>query len=167
MRGIVIGISICAVVILAFLFLVPPAPSPQVPTPVPLPRISLTLYFATPDAAGLKPEQREVAATSEPSRTAMEELLRGSQTGLTSPMPAGTKLRGLAIRDRVAYVDLSDDILKTPNRGSASEMLIVSSIVNTLTEFTGIEKVQILIEGKELETLYGHLDLSEPIARFR
>lgn len=166
MRGIVIGISICAAVILAFLFLVPPAPKTEVPAPV-QPRISLNLYFATPDAAGLQLEQREVPATREPSRLAMDELLRGSQTGLTSPIPAGTKLRGLAIRDRVAYVDLSDDVLKTPNRGSASEMLIVSSIVNTLTEFTSIEKVQILIEGKELETLYGHLDLSEPIARFR
>jgi spore germination protein GerM len=36
--------------------------------------------------------------------------------------------------------------------------------VNTLTGLPGLEKVKFLIEGKELETLAGHMELSEPVA---
>jgi hypothetical protein len=43
-------------------------------------------------------------------------------------------------------------------------MLTVYSIVNTaVANLDGIERVQILVEGKEVETLAGHLDLSKPL----
>ena len=38
-------------------------------------------------------------------------------------------------------------------------------MVNTLTEFPEIKKVQILVEGKEIDSLSGHLDLSRPVER--
>ena len=171
MRGIfkLAGVGILGV-ILAAVF-IPKAFSPeplQSSQPQPAPMMSLTLYFSLPDASSLKAEKREVALTTEPARTALDELLAGPKTNeLVSVIPAGTKVQGIAIRHGVAYVDLSEDILNTPNRGSASESLIITSIVNTLTEFPDIEKVQILIAGKEVETLYGHMDLTQPMTRFR
>ena len=41
--------------------------------------------------------------------------------------------------------------------------MTVYSIVNTLAELPEIEMVRFLIEGEEIETLAGHLDLSEPV----
>lgn len=133
-----------------------------------VPVMSLTLYFSNQDATALRPEKRDVPITNNMAAAAMEELLAGSRNpDLVTVIPAGTKLNSLSIRQDVAYVDLSSDILNTPNRGSASESLIVASIVNTLTEFPEIKKVQILIDGKKKETLYGHMDLSQPLTRFR
>ena len=43
--------------------------------------------------------------------------------------------------------------------------MLVGSIVNTLTEFPEVQKVRILIDGAPVETLSGHMDLSEPLAR--
>ena len=43
--------------------------------------------------------------------------------------------------------------------------MLVGSIVNTLTEFPEVKKVQILIDGTHVETLSGHMDLSEPLVR--
>ena len=43
--------------------------------------------------------------------------------------------------------------------------MLIGSIVNTLTDFPEVEKVQILIEGASVETLSGHMDLSEPLTR--
>lgn len=169
MRGILKVLGIFAVTVLLIFALVSKvsSPEPSTPAPAPAPVMSLTLYFATPDAAAIRAEKREVPKNSEPARIAMEELLAGSKSqDLITVIPAGTKLKGLAVKDRVAYVDVSDDILKTPHRGSASETLVVASIVNTLTGIEGIDKVQILIEGKEVETLYGHMDLSRPFSRF-
>ena len=45
------------------------------------------------------------------------------------------------------------------------EILTVGAIVNTLTEFPDVEKVQILVEGKKVSTLFGHLDVSDPLSR--
>ena len=49
--------------------------------------------------------------------------------------------------------------------GSTGEEMLIGSIVNTLTDFPEVQKVQILIEGASVETLSGHMDLSEPLTR--
>lgn len=41
----------------------------------------------------------------------------------------------------------------------------MGAVVNTLTEFPGVEQVQILVEGKRVDTLYGHLDVYDPMSR--
>lgn len=45
------------------------------------------------------------------------------------------------------------------------EALAVAAIVNTLTEFPQIRQVQILVEGKQVESLAGHVDVSRPLTR--
>lgn len=169
MRGIVKGIIVLMIAGIGLLLFVPKASSPPQPANPPQERLlTVTLYFSNADASALCPEQRQIRQTDEPARAAVEELLVGAKAeGAFSVIPAGTKLRGFAVQQGVAYVDFTQDILNTPNRGSASEVLIVSSVVNTVTEFAGIEQVQLLIEGKEVETLYGHMDLTQPFTRFR
>ncbi|MBC7339263.1 MAG: GerMN domain-containing protein [Firmicutes bacterium] len=51
------------------------------------------------------------------------------------------------------------------NVGSLGEALAVAAIVNTLTEFPQIRQVQILVEGKQVESLAGHVDVSRPLTR--
>jgi hypothetical protein len=44
------------------------------------------------------------------------------------------------------------------------ELASIYSVVNSLTQnVSGINRVQILIEGAEAETLAGHIDLSRPL----
>lgn len=77
---------------------------------------------------------------------------------------ANVGLLTLDIKNDLAIVNFSKEI-QTIKGGSLQELLIVGSIVNTLTEFNEIKKVQILIEGKRVETLLGHMDLSAPLER--
>ena len=44
-------------------------------------------------------------------------------------------------------------------------MLLVAAIVDTLTEFPDIQKVQILVNGKKVDTIAGHMDTGEPLSR--
>lgn len=126
----------------------------------------ITVYFATHDAMFLAPEVHTVAKNDHPAKTSIELLLKGpSKQGLVSTVPQGTQLRGLTIKNHIAYVDFNDKIIKNNTGGSTAEILLVASIVNTLTEFPDIEKVQILVEGKKVETISGHMDVSEPLSR--
>lgn len=128
--------------------------------------IRLTIYFATKDAMYLVPEEHVVPKTSQPAHVAIEHLLSGPTSGeLEKVMPEGVKLRGLHVKEHIAYVDFNDKLVKNNPGGSASEILIVGAIVDTLTQFPDIQKVQILVEGKKIDTLSGHLDLSEPLSR--
>jgi germination protein M len=127
--------------------------------------MQLTLYYASSDGIHLVPEVRSFPMSETPARTAVEALIDGTNKPQTTKVfPPGTKLRQLTIKDDIAVVDFNGTILKG-NGGSATETLLVTSIVNTLTEFPHIEKVRILVDGKKVDTLYGHLDLTEPLSR--
>ena len=65
----------------------------------------------------------------------------------------------------MATVDFSKELKTKHWGGSTGESMTIMSIVNSLTELPGIEKVQILIEGQKEDTLAGHWDLSSPISR--
>lgn len=128
--------------------------------------MKVTVYFATKDAMHLVPEVLTVPKTAHPAQSALEMLVgEPKNADLVRVLPEGTKLRGVTIKDHVAYADFSDKLIKGGRGGSASEILAVGAIVNTLTEFPDIYKVQILVEGKKVDTLYGHLDTGEPLSR--
>ena len=71
----------------------------------------------------------------------------------------------MSVHGRIAQVDFSDEIVKHSPGGSSREILAVGAIVNTLTEFAAVERVQILVEGKKVNTLFGHVEISEPLGR--
>jgi germination protein M len=143
----------------------PSAPTPA--TPSGQETMVVTVYNATDDAKYLVAEPHVVPKNDQPAKTAMELLTAGTKTvGLVSVMPSGTKLRNISIKDKVAYVDFNDKLTKNNSGGSTSETLLVAAIVNTLTEFKEIQKVQIMVDGKKIDTISGHLDLGGgPLSR--
>lgn len=127
---------------------------------------TVTLYFATTDGAALIAEKRQVEKNDHPARTALEELITGPRnTALVKVIPAATKIRNIHVVDHVAYVDFNEAFVKEHGGGSAGEIITVSAVVNTLTEFPEVKRVQFMVDGKYLNTLKGHLDLSEPVLR--
>jgi len=127
----------------------------------------ITLYFAkdTSTDAYLVPELRTVRRQSDMPKIAMEELIKGpSDKSLIGLFPKDTKINSVNVQDFIAYPDFSREITRL-SVGGEGEALILASIANTLIKFPGIEKVQILIDGKKAETLAGHYDISKPIGR--
>jgi spore germination protein GerM len=116
------------------------------------------------------PAQREVPfgePVVEQARRIIEAQLAVPAAPLVSAIPAGTMLRALYITERGdAFVDLSADISRKHTGGSMDEILTVYTIVNALTvNLPAITRVQILVDGKEVDTLAGHVDLRNPLAK--
>ena len=129
-------------------------------------KMVVTVYSGTKDATHLVSETHVVAKNDHPAQTAVEVLLAGTKNAnLVSVMPKGTKLRNISVKEGIAYVDFDEKLIKNNTGGSASEILLVGAIVNTLTEFPNIERVQILVEGKKIDTISGHMDIGEPLSR--
>ena len=147
----------------------PVAPAPAPPngdSSAVQPTIPITVYFADKNAEHLVPvvHRLDRNAVGDPARAAVELLLMGTKNvNLINVIPPDTRLKSLVVRDRVAYVDFSKNIIK--RGGSTEETFLVASVVDTLTEFPNIEKVQFLVEGKKVGTLFGQVDVSEPLSR--
>jgi spore germination protein GerM len=92
---------------------------------------------------------------------ALQILLDGPGPGskLAKLFPEGTKILSFTLQNGLATVNLNQRVTEM-NVGSTLEALAVISIVNTLTKFPDVYRVKILIEGKEVESLAGHVDLS-------
>ncbi|MDH7500905.1 MAG: GerMN domain-containing protein [candidate division NC10 bacterium] len=142
--------------------------SPSLTSPSLEPKRSLRLFYASPEEDSLQEEIREVEAgrgIDEEARTALAELIQGPHTGLLSPIPPGTRLRQVYIDGQgVAYADFSPELRDHHPGGSRAELLSIYCIVDTLAyNFEQIKMVKILIDGSEVDTLAGHIDLRRPL----
>lgn len=79
--------------------------------------------------------------------------------------PAGTRVNGVEVTGSTATVDLSKDVERQAG-GSFGENGEFKALVYTLTGISGIDAVQVTIDGAQLETLPGgHLELDQPLHR--
>ena len=144
--------------------------APEPPPVAATPRIKARLFYLTADGMRLRPTEQEVefgATATAQARRLIEAQLVAPQPPLVSAVPAGTTLKELFLTERGdAYVDLSAELSKNHTGGSLDEILTVYTLVSALTEnLPTITRVQILIDGREVDTLAGHVDLRRPLAR--
>jgi spore germination protein GerM len=145
---------------------VPAAPAPTATVA----HIIATLYYGTADGQALAAVKREVPLGEGP-RAQGRQILLGELEDAPPPyvslIPAGTTLRAFYITERGdAFVDLSPEVSTMHPGGSTNELLTVYAIVNAVTaNLSSVERVQILINGKQADTLAGHVDLRRPFER--
>jgi spore germination protein GerM len=132
-------------------------------------KITATLFYVGEDGMTLVGAQREVpfGATVPEQARAIVEAQIAPAAPLVSAVPAETKVRDVFVTERGdAFVDLSAELSTKHPGGSLDEILTVYTIVNALTvNLPAITRVQILIDGKEADTLAGHVDLRHPLAK--
>lgn len=116
----------------------------------------------------LVPVKRQIAGEVTPA-TALQALLNGplASEDLAESVPHTTRILGLDIQEGSARANFSREIVDDFNGGSIIEALLVEAIVNTLTEFPQIKKVHILVEGREIESIGGHVLIQGPLQRHR
>jgi spore germination protein GerM len=144
---------------------IPPAPSAPIAA---VPRIKAKLFFVAEDGTRLTAVEREVPfgeGTLEQAKRIVEAQLASAPPPLVSAIPAGTALRALYLADHgKAFVDLTRQVSAAHPGGSLNEVLTVYSIVEALTvNLPAITSVQILVDGREVDTLAGHVDLTHPL----
>lgn len=133
--------------------------------------VEVTLYFSDDQAEYLVPEKRDLTIKEGASdellaSNIVNELIAGPKSQDLQPtIPTESKLLSLKINEGIASVNFSDAIRSKHPGGSAGETMTMYSLINSLTEINSIDKVQLMIEGKKVETLAGHMDTSEPLER--
>ena len=129
----------------------------------------IVLYFSDRDGEYLIGEKRRITKKpdlKEEAKEAIIELIKGPREPLTPTLPPRTKCLNLRLDEKgVAVVNFNKALSKDHPGGSSAEIMTTYSIVNSLTlNFPKIKQIQILVEGKPIETIAGHLSLKQPIS---
>jgi germination protein M len=140
--------------------------------PSPSPSTTVRVYFylgGAPGSDGLVPIERSVSG-EDPIAGALTALLAGPTSleagdrTITSAIPDGSRLLGLAIGDGVATVDLSREY--ESGGGSLSMFVRLGQVVYTLTQFPSVQAVVFEIEGQRVTVFSGEgIALDHPQTR--
>jgi spore germination protein GerM len=141
---------------------------PAAPPPSEARKIHARLFYVDNDGEHLAAVEQEVAygeGTTEQAKRIVEASLATPPAPYVSAIPPGTKLKALFLTSKgEAYVDLSPEVQTNHPGGTTGETLTVYALVDTLTSnLPAITGVQLLVDGKEIDTLAGHLDLRRPL----
>lgn len=118
------------------------------------------LYFALVSEDGsihLKAVNRQVGFEDSPLTRVIEELIQGPNIdelniGLQSLIPGESRLRSAWVKNNTAFLDFNQDF-QFNSIGKEGQLVQLQQIVNTACQFSTVEKVQFLIEGKQKQFL--------------
>lgn len=179
--GLALGVAVLAAVAGVWVGLseTPPSAAPAAAPPASVaapaaetlgPRIKARLFYVAADGRHLTEVERDVPysnQTAAQARTILEAQFAPVTAPLVSAIPAGTRLRAVYLAPAgEAYVDLSAEVSRAHPGGLVSEMLTIYTVVNALAvNLPAVHAVQILIDGKEADTLAGHFELRRPLPK--
>jgi hypothetical protein len=131
--------------------------------------ITATLFYASEDGQALVPIRREVPLAEgivAQGRQILEAQLQPAPTPSIAVIPMGTTLRAFYVTEKGdAFVDLSGDLSSAHPGGSFTELLTVYAIVHAVTtNLPAVQRVQILLDGNEVDTIAGHVDVRRPLS---
>jgi spore germination protein GerM len=132
------------------------------------PSEELSIWFASQQEDALVSEKRRIAPSATPvdrAKASLQELIAGPKSDALRTVSTEVKIREIFIDTQgTVYIDFSEALSRTHPGGPWAEMLTIRSIMQTLvTNVPGIKRMQILIEGREVDTLAGHLDIRRPL----
>ncbi|MDR3337890.1 MAG: GerMN domain-containing protein [Treponema sp.] len=160
----------------------PAVQPPVTPAPAPAPPVApkeetrrnaqRAVYLMKVDNGGniIRTRANRVLPVSDsPMVDALNSLLRGptaeeERQGLISLIPPGTRILSATVRGSTAYVNFSEEFQF--NTYSAEGYIAqLRQIVWTITEFSNVKDIQILIEGRRLDYLGEGIWIGSPLSR--
>ncbi len=137
------------------------APSPSDPV------VKVKMFWtSTEDESALAPVTIQLALSKDPvlrAKQVLNTLLAGPvDLDLRTLPPDAALLAFYLLPDGTAVADFSEALATSSPSGIQSEQLAVDSIARTLeANVPRVKRLKILIHGQELDTLAGHVDLTQ------
>ncbi|MCL4078384.1 GerMN domain-containing protein [Coriobacteriia bacterium Es71-Z0120] len=129
--------------------------------------LALSVYYPRGEKLGVV--VRQVPYTKAVATAALNELLKGPSStdaayGFHTEIPAGTRLRSVSIRDRVATVDLTGEF--DDGGGSLSMFMRLAQLVFTATQFDTVDAVTLKLDGRPVDVFSGEgIVIDHPMQR--
>lgn len=98
--------------------------------------------------------------TNDETKEAIEAAYKETPEGLVPVLTENVEINSLYLNeDGRVYVDFSEELRTEMNAGSAAEMMIVESLVNTIGTYYNVDEVYLTVEGQPYQS--GHIEMQE------
>jgi len=129
-------------------------------------KTEVVLFFSDENELFLVPEKRYVIKEKnvpDQAKEIVNALLNGSKLGNVNTFPEKARVKNVKLdSDQTAHVNFDHDFLKNHPGGTTSEIATIYSLTNTLIHnIPSIQRVKILVEGKTIASIKGHVSTQE------
>ncbi|MDF2961779.1 MAG: GerMN lipoprotein LpqB [Paenibacillus sp.] len=151
-------------------------PKPQVQTNAPEPtgpaktpeqdnkQAKIKVYFGDENGERLVEQETTIIYKQENEKyTAALAALAKAPDSKRVALLRGITVKSAVLKDQMLTVDIS--IAPEGRLGSGGEDLLLQAMKKTAFQFSEIQSLDILVDGKAVESLMGHMDLPHPIKR--
>lgn len=140
--------------------------APPISTPTDVTTSAQLFWISAAQTDQLAPITVQLPLSADPAHRAKQlitALIDNPPTPAQRTLPAGaTLLNFYVLSNGQAVADFSDELSTEMPSGILSEWLAVSSIAQTLAaNVPQITQLKILVHGRELDTLAGHVDMTD------
>lgn len=134
-----------------------PAPTPPPPQPPREAKLTIPKF----DAQGEVHYESQRVVVRNPDAAYHEvftQLIR--QAGV---FPEGTRLLSATLRDGTLELNFSQELINNFSGGVSQETALINAITSTAASLPNVQRVRILVDGKPIESIGGHVDVSQAL----
>jgi hypothetical protein len=140
-------------------------PSVEVTTiPAPILQSEVSVFYSDNDLSKLIEKKMNVTyAKSELKYEAVFNALKKSNDPAANSLFEGVTFRSMELKEDGLHMDISID----PNKrlGAPGEDLFIKALQQTAFQFPEVKAVFVLVEGKQIDSIMGHVELKFPMKR--
>ncbi|MNO45013.1 Sporulation and spore germination [compost metagenome] len=125
---------------------------------------SISVYYTDPQQMELVPAKSEISYTDDVEK--YSEAYKGLQNSGNPdqvPLWGGIELKSLKFADGQITMDIHKP--DEAQLGAGGEALAISALAQTLFQFEEVKSIEVLVDGEQVESLMGHVDLEHPMTR--
>lgn len=128
-------------------------------------KATIELYYTDPELLDIQKTSKEIAYTDDENKyaKAFEGLQTSGDDQLVPLWSDSIKLTSVKFEQGALTLDIVKP--NEANLGSGGEMYAIEALRSTFFQFDEVKSIELLVEGKKVESLMGHVDLEHPMTR--
>lgn len=128
-------------------------------------KLSIDVYYTDDQVMELKKAKQEIHyATDEEKYEVTLKALQSSGKTKLQPLWEKVVFKEITFKEGELTIDIS--LPDEARLGAGGEAFALEALTNTLFQFEEVQSIELLVDGRKVESLMGHVDLSHPMKRF-
>ncbi|MEC0254908.1 GerMN domain-containing protein [Paenibacillus lautus] len=128
-------------------------------------KANIKLYYTDPEIMDLKEASKEITYSGEEDKykKAFEGLQTSSDAELSPLWSDKITLKSLKFDKGALTLDITKPA--EANLGAGGEMFAIDALQKTFFQFDEVQSLELLVDGNQIESLMGHVELEHPMTR--
>ncbi|MUG85519.1 hypothetical protein GNP92_04040 [Paenibacillus timonensis] len=128
-------------------------------------KLTIQVYYTDDNLMDLKPKSREIEFTADRSKyESAFEALQKADDGLLS-LWEKVVLNTVKFDETSGQLNLDISLPDEARLGAGGESLALEALKNTMFQFDEVKQIELTLDGAQVESLMGHVDLEHPMSR--